>query len=80
MDIWQSASGSNEYKTTGWLGRYLDEQCGDCDKPTQALEIDDTLSLALKEITLKDWHLKIRKDYMEPQWIRSSINYRNNIP
>lgn len=48
MDIWHSASQSDEYVNTGWLGRYLDAQCGGCDKPTQALEIDDTLSLALK--------------------------------
>lgn len=48
MDIWHSASASNEYIHTGWLGRYLDAQCAGCDKPTQALELDDTLSLALK--------------------------------
>lgn len=48
MDIWQSASNSNEYVSTGWLGRYLDAQCAGCDKPTQALEIDDVLSMALK--------------------------------
>jgi uncharacterized protein (DUF1501 family) len=48
MDIWQTASASNEYVTTGWLGRYLDAQCKGCDKPTQAIEIDDILSLALK--------------------------------
>jgi uncharacterized protein (DUF1501 family) len=48
MDIWQSASESNEYLYTGWIGRYLDAQCAGCDKPTQALEIDDTLSMALK--------------------------------
>lgn len=48
MDIWHTASQSNEYKNTGWLGRYLDAQCNGCGKPTQALEIDDTLSLALK--------------------------------
>jgi uncharacterized protein (DUF1501 family) len=48
MDIWQSASDSNDYINTGWLGRYLDAQCKGCDKPTQALEIDDILSLALK--------------------------------
>ncbi|HEY5391546.1 MAG TPA: twin-arginine translocation pathway signal, partial [Hanamia sp.] len=27
MDIWQSASDSNQYVSTGWLGRYLDAQC-----------------------------------------------------
>jgi uncharacterized protein (DUF1501 family) len=48
MDIWQTASDSNQYVTTGWLGRYLDAQCSACDRPTQALEIDDVLSLALK--------------------------------
>ncbi len=59
MDIWQTASNSNEYKSTGWLGRWLDAQCAHCDKPTQALEIDDMLSLALsgdqmKGIALRD--------------------------
>ena len=48
MDIWQSASKSTEFLETGWLGRYLDEACYQCDHPTQALEIDDMLSLALK--------------------------------
>jgi uncharacterized protein (DUF1501 family) len=48
MDIWHSASKSDEYLYTGWLGRYLDAQCSGCDKPTHALEIDDVLSLALK--------------------------------
>jgi uncharacterized protein (DUF1501 family) len=48
MDIWHSASESNEYVNTGWIGRYLDAQCKGCDKPTMALEVDDVLSLALK--------------------------------
>ena len=48
MDIWQSASKSDEFLETGWVGRYLDEACYNCDHPTQALEIDDMLSLALK--------------------------------
>jgi len=48
MDIWHSASSSQDYWSTGWIGRYLDAQCKGCDKPTQALEIDDTLSLAMK--------------------------------
>jgi uncharacterized protein (DUF1501 family) len=48
MDIWHSASQSSDFWNDGWIGRYLDAQCKGCDKPTQALEIDDTLSLALK--------------------------------
>lgn len=48
MDIWQSASASNQFINTGWLGRYLDEACHNCQKPTQAIEIDDLLSLAMK--------------------------------
>lgn len=50
MDIWHTASPANEYWSTGWLGRYLDAQCpsdqSGCHAPV--LEIDDTLSLALK--------------------------------
>ncbi len=48
MDIWQTASQSTEYWNSGWLGRYLDAQCNGCDKPTQAIEIDDVLSLSMK--------------------------------
>jgi uncharacterized protein (DUF1501 family) len=48
MDIWQTGTSSTEYATTGWVGRYLDAQCQGCDKPTQAIEIDDILSLAMK--------------------------------
>jgi uncharacterized protein (DUF1501 family) len=45
MDIWQSASGSNEYLRSGWLGRYLD---ANCTQSHETLEIESTLSLALK--------------------------------
>lgn len=53
MDIWHTASQSSEYWTNGWVGRYLDAQCKGCDKPTQAIEIDDVLSLALKGDDIK---------------------------
>lgn len=53
MDIWHTASQSSEYWTNGWVGRYLDAQCKGCDKPTQAIEIDDVLSLALKGEQIK---------------------------
>ncbi|RYF88487.1 MAG: DUF1501 domain-containing protein, partial [Chitinophagaceae bacterium] len=58
MDIWQSASDSDQYLNNGWLGRYLDAQCAGCDVPTQALEVDDTLSLALKGATAKALAMK----------------------
>ncbi|HNM25573.1 MAG TPA: DUF1501 domain-containing protein [Saprospiraceae bacterium] len=48
MDIWHTASPASEIWQTGWLGRYLDAQCLGCERPTAILEIDDTLSLALK--------------------------------
>lgn len=48
MDIWHTASDADEYKTEGWLGRYLDHQCNGCEIAHHALEIDDSLSLALK--------------------------------
>ena len=53
MDIWQSASDSNNYVYTGWLGRCLDAQCNGCGRPTQAIEVDDVLSLALKGDNIK---------------------------
>ncbi len=48
MDIWHSASSSHEYWNTGWLGRYLDSNCAGCALPYHAIELDDSLSLALK--------------------------------
>ncbi len=54
MDIWQTASASNEYLSTGWLGRYLDATCGrDCKTAHEVVEIDDMLSLALKGAKIK---------------------------
>lgn len=47
MDIWQTGSAANEYLSTGWLGRYLDQYCEYCPS-YHAIEVDDTLSLALK--------------------------------
>jgi uncharacterized protein (DUF1501 family) len=47
MDIWQTGSGSDQYKATGWIGRYLDAACPDC-TPYSAIEADHSLSLALK--------------------------------
>jgi len=48
MDIWQTGSTSKDVLQTGWIGRYLDAQCNGCGMPTQAMEMDDVLSLAMK--------------------------------
>jgi uncharacterized protein (DUF1501 family) len=54
MDIWQTASASDEFLGTGWIGRYLDAACsGNCAQPYHAIEVDDTLSLAMKGDQLK---------------------------
>ena len=44
-DIWQTASESDQYLNTGWIGRYLDNFA---EQPYHAIEIDDSLSLAMK--------------------------------
>jgi uncharacterized protein (DUF1501 family) len=53
MDIWQTASDSNQFLTTGWIGRYLDSNCQTCKNPYTAIEVDDTLSLAMKGSAMK---------------------------
>ena len=44
-DIWHSASDSNQYLNTGWLGRYIDIYGK---KPYSGIELDDSLSLIMK--------------------------------
>ena len=49
MDIWQTASDANQYLQSGWVGRWLDANCQEsCGLPSMAIEIDDSLSLAMK--------------------------------
>ncbi len=48
-DIWQTASGSDQYLRTGWVGRYLEEVVKN---PLGAIEVDDTLSLLMKGETI----------------------------
>lgn len=49
MDIWQTASHSNQSLTSGWIGRYLDFYGK---APYDAIEVDESLSLAMKGETL----------------------------
>lgn len=58
MDIWHTASDSDKYLTTGWIGRYLDSSCKNCSTAHQAVEIDDMLSLALKGENIKGLAVK----------------------
>lgn len=44
-DIWQTASDSSEYLTSGWLGRYIDKHGK---MPHTGIEVDDSLSLIMK--------------------------------
>lgn len=52
MDIWQTASNADEYLTTGWIGRYLDASCL-AGEPYRAIEVDDSISLAMKGEKIK---------------------------
>ncbi len=53
MDIWHTASNADEYWKTGWLGRYLDAQCSNCDSLHQAVQLNGTLDLVMKGESLK---------------------------
>lgn len=53
MDIWQTGSDANQFLTTGWIGRYLDSNNQAAQTPYTAIEVDDTLSLAMKGSRLK---------------------------
>ncbi len=44
-DIWHTATDSNRYSQSGWIGRYLDNYAK---SPHNAIEIGDSLSLAMK--------------------------------
>ncbi|QLG44253.1 DUF1501 domain-containing protein [Costertonia aggregata] len=48
-DIWHTASDSNEYSKTGWVGRYLEQVSKN---PLGAIEVDDSLSLLMKGKTI----------------------------
>lgn len=48
LDIWHTASDANEYLNSGWIGRYLDSDCPGCENAAAAIEVDDSLSLAMK--------------------------------
>ena len=50
MDIWQSGSSAEQMINSGWLGRYFDTLQDEAtnNRNSFAIEVDDTLSLAMK--------------------------------
>ena len=70
MDIWQSGSDANEVWSTGWIGRYLDAACPQGDQPYLAVEIEDSLSLALKGEKIKGLALE------DPQKLYNTLRSR----
>lgn len=88
MDIWQTASESTEYLSTGWIGRYLDANCagGSC-IPYRALEIDDTLSLSMKGEKVKalavqdpeKLYKQVSGDFISKVAKNSSVNEHDNV-
>jgi len=49
MDIWQTASDADTFSQSGWIGRYLDNYGKE---PYSAIEINESLSLAMKGETV----------------------------
>ncbi|OHX66075.1 DUF1501 domain-containing protein [Flammeovirga pacifica] len=83
MDIWHTASGSDEYLQTGWLGRYLDAHC---QTAREGIELDNTLSLAMKGQQIKglaledakSLYFKLKSDqFNELSDIDDSLNENN---
>lgn len=79
-DIWQTASDANQYLATGWVGRYLDANCS---FPYQSIEVDDSLSLALKGtkmngIALTDAN-KLFHSTREPFFQEVASNVKNEL-
>ena len=81
MDIWHTASQSDEYLQTGWLGRFLDSNCSGCDVPYHALELDDSLSLAMKGIEKSGFAMsnpRSLKKTTENQFLRAAAQYSHH--
>ncbi len=82
MDIWQTGSSSDEYLSTGWLGRYLDKIYTENKNAHFALEMDDTLSLTLKGIKKSGFaaqDLNRLKRTTSTPIVKSLLENQNNI-
>jgi uncharacterized protein (DUF1501 family) len=76
IEIWQTASGSNDYLNTGWLGMYLDANCPD-DDPLGALNIDNIDNLALMG---QQNHTLTMQDPQRFERMLRSMNTENSDP
>ena len=80
MDIWHTASGSNEYLATGWVGRYLDSNCT---YPYESIEVDSSLSLAMKGYEKNGIALanadKLYRDTREDFFKKIASNTKHNM-
>ncbi|MEQ8303896.1 MAG: DUF1501 domain-containing protein [Cyclobacteriaceae bacterium] len=80
MDIWQSGSSAEEYWSSGWLGRYLDNECENPDQLT-AVEMNNILSLAMKGERLKGLPVtNINQFYRSAQQITSDRHEDHEHP
>lgn len=71
MDIWHTATDSDKFSSTGWLGSYLDNHC---QNPFEGISIDGELAMALKGKSQSGIALT------DPHTFKSSIDsdfYRN---
>jgi uncharacterized protein (DUF1501 family) len=77
MDIWHTGSGAEEYLNTGWLGRVLDSNCKGSELPWYAIEVDDTLSLALKGQSKSGFAvqdpMKLKKQLSDPFYSNAAM-------
>lgn len=68
LDIWQTASDSNEYLKTGWLGRMMDACCPEEQGQHYGIEAGERLCLALKGNRMKGMAIEdVHRLYLSTQ-------------
>lgn len=72
MDIWHTARAYSAFLSTGWLGRYLDTQPNLV--PYAAIELNDTLSLALKGKTARGFAMRQTRQLYNRNALIQAIN------
>ncbi len=81
MDIWHTASASNEYLSSGWLGRCIDNGFFESDKLYQTLSLDDSLPLPLKGNTYKGFstnNIKSSKKTFKNPFVNNIIDHHHD--